>query len=225
MVWNEGRSASEKLRHYLTEATKKSTLPLKVYKETLRSMIREFAQFGYINGDGVFTEVKCFHANPERTIAKLYQENNIILPVITVGQTKIEDDATRRRYKPLIVASTTYDEKTKRAERVVNFVDRPVNITYVVNLWAKYMEDLDQLAEQVRLKFNPSLPFTTPFSTETKAFLADESNNSDIATADREDRLLRKAFTVSVETYLPSPKFKYTSTGEIEELNVEMDLS
>ena len=225
MIESKGRSANEKLRHYLTEATKKSTLPLKVYKETLRSMIREFAQFGYINGDGAFTEVKCFHANPERTIAKLYQENNIILPVITVGQTKIEDDVNRRRYKPLIIASTELDEKKHRAERVIKFADRPVNITYVVNLWAKYMEDLDQLAEQVRLKFNPSLPFITPFSTETKAFLTDEANQSDVATADREDRILRKAFTVSVETYIPSPKFKYTSTGEIEELVLEIDLS
>ena len=155
----------------------------------------------------------------------MFQENNIILPVITVGQTKIDDDTTRRRYKPLIIASKIYNEKIQRSERVIKFVDRPVNITYTVNLWAKYMEDLDQLAEQVRLKFNPSLPFITPFSTKTKAFRTDKANQSDVATADREDRILRKAFTISVETYIPSPKFKYTSTGEIEELVLEIDLS
>ena len=94
---NEGRTANEKLRGYLLEATKKSTLPVKVYKETLRSLIHEFGNFGYINGDGNFTDVKCFHANPERTIAKLYQENNLILPVVTVGQSKVDDDVNRRR--------------------------------------------------------------------------------------------------------------------------------
>lgn len=221
----EGRTASEKIRGYLAKATEKSTLSVKVYKETLRSMIHEFGQFGYINGDGDFTEVKSFHANPERTIAKLYQENNIILPVITVGQNKVEDDISRRRYKPLIVATSYYNEVTNRAERIIGFVDRPVNISYVVSLWAKYMEDLDQLSEQVRLKFNPNLPFVTPFSKETKAFLVDEANLSDVATADREDRLIRKSFTVSVETYIPSPKFKYTSTGKIEELELETYLT
>jgi len=221
----KGRTANEKLRGYLTEATKKSTLPVKIYKETLRSIIHEFGQLGYINGDGDFTDVKCFHANPERTIAKLYQENNIILPVITVGQTKIDDDMKRRRYKPIILANTYYNEETHRAERIISFVDRPVNITYSISLWTKYMEDLDQLSEQVRLKFNPSLFFITPFSKDTKAFLSDETTNSDVTTADREDRLLRKTFTVLVETYIPSPKFKYTSTGKIEELSIEAYLT
>jgi len=221
----EGRTANEKLRGYLMEATKKSTLPVKIYKETLRSLIHEFGNLGYINGDGDFTDVKCFHANPERTIAKLYQENNIILPVITVGQAKIDDDINRRRYKPLIVASKYYNEDTRRAERVISFVDRPVNISYTVSLWTKYMEDLDQLSEQVRLKFNPSLFFITPFSKDTKAFLSDEASNSDVTTSDREDRLLRKSFTILVETYIPSPKFKYTSTGKIEELGVEAYLT
>ena len=221
----EGRSANEKLRGYLMEATKKSTLPAKVYKETLRSLIHEFGNLGYIDAEGNFTDVKCFHANPERTIAKLYQDNNIILPVVTVGQTKIDDDPTRRKYKPIIIASKFYNEETARAERVISFVDRPVNISYGVSIWAKYMEDMDQLAEQVRLKFNPSLFFITPYSKDTKAFLTDEANNSDVTAGDREDRLIRKTFTVSVETYIPSPKFRYTSTGKIEELGVDVHLT
>ncbi len=221
----EGRSANEKLRGYLMEATKKSTLPAKVYKETLRSLIHEFGNLGYIDAEGNFTDVKCFHANPERTIAKLYQENNIILPVVTVGQTKIDDDPTRRKYKPIIIASKFYNNETARAERVISFVDRPVNISYGVSIWTKYMEDMDQLAEQVRLKFNPSLFFITPYSKDTKAFLTDEANNSDVTAGDREDRLIRKTFTVSVETYIPSPKFRYTSTGKIEELGVDVHLT
>jgi len=222
---SNGRSANEKLRGYLLEATQKSTLPVKVYKETLRSLIHEFGNLGYIDPEGDFTEVKCFHANPERTIAKLYQENNLVLPVVTVGQTKIDDDPTRRKYKPIIIASKYFNHETSRAERVISFVDRPVNISYSVSVWTKYMEDLDQLAEQVRLKFNPSMFFVTPYSREAKAFLTDEANNSDVSAGDREDRLLRKTFTVSVETYIPSPKFRYTSTGKIEELGVEVHLT
>ena len=216
----EGRTANDKLRGYLTEATKKSTLPVKVYKETLRSLIHEFGSLGYINGDGNFTTVKCFHANPERAVAKLYQENNLILPVITVGQAKIEDDTNRRRYRPIILASTYYNKDTEKAERVISFMDKPVNISYTVSLWTKYMEDLDQLSEQVRLNFNPSLSFVTPFSENTKAFLSSESSESNLSTSDREDRLIRKNFTILVESYIPSPKFRYTNTGKIEELGV-----
>ena len=141
--------------------------------------------------------------------------------MVTVGQSKVDDDVNRRRYRPIILASTFYNKETERAERIISFMDRPVNISYTVSLWTKYMEDLDQLAEQMRLKFNPSLYFTTPFSESTKAFLSDEASDSNLNTADKEDRLLRKTFTVSVETYIPSPKFRYTNTGKIEELGIE----
>jgi hypothetical protein len=38
----------------------------------------------YIDSELNVVRVKCVHANPERTIAKLKQENNIILPIISI---------------------------------------------------------------------------------------------------------------------------------------------
>ena len=46
--------------------------------------------------------------------------------------------------------------------------------------------------------------------------------NYSFALADREDRILQKTFTISVETYIKSPQYKITSTGKIEEVNAEI---
>ena len=83
------------------------------------------------------------------------------------------------------------------------------------------MEDMDQLAQQIRLRFNPSIQLNTKFSKGSKAFLASETNNYSLQLGDREDRIIKKTFTAAVETYVRSPKYKVTSTGEIEEFNLE----
>jgi hypothetical protein len=121
-----------------------------------------------------------------------------------------------------LIQRTSWNEETQRAERIVSFCDRPVTLQYNLNIWCKYMEDLDQLAQQVRLAFNPSIPLTTEFSKDSQAFLAQEANNYSFALADREDRILQKTFTISVETYIKSPQYKITSTGKIEEVNAEI---
>ena len=56
-----------------------------VYKESLRAMIRIFNELFYINSESRIVNIKCVHANPERTIAKLKQENNIILPIVSIA--------------------------------------------------------------------------------------------------------------------------------------------
>ena len=68
------------------------------------------------------------------------------------------------------------------------------------------------------MKFNPSFDVQTPFTNSLKVFLDDESNNNNITVGDREDRLLRKSFSITTELYIPSPRFKVTSTGRIEKI-------
>jgi hypothetical protein len=53
-----------------------------IYRESLRSMIASFNNIGYMSSEDKWTDIKCIHANAERAIAKLKQENNIILPII-----------------------------------------------------------------------------------------------------------------------------------------------
>ena len=48
-----------------------------------------------------------------------------------------------------------------------------------------------------------------------------EEDVGSVTGADKEDRILKKTMNVVLRTYIPSPKFLYTSTGKIEEFKVE----
>ena len=192
-----------------------------VYRESLRAMISQFSDVGYISSEEKWTDVKCIHANAERAIAKLKQENNIILPILSIGQTTSDNDTDRQRTESLLVNEKYWDKEKHRAIRVLSLAPRAVNVKYQINLWAKYMSDMDQMLEQIRLKFNPEMQVPTEFSTLAKAYLESEDDVGEITVADKADRVLKKTLNIVLRTYIPSPKFLYTSTGEIEEFKIE----
>jgi len=192
-----------------------------IYRESLRAMISEFSDIGYISSEEKWTDVKCIHANAERAIAKLKQENNIILPILSIGQTTSDNDTDRQRTESLLVNEKYWDKDKSRAIRVLSLAPRAVNVKYQLNLWAKYMSDMDQMLEQVRLKFNPEMQVPTEFSTLAKAYLESEDDVGEVTVADKADRILKKTMNIVLRTYIPSPKFLYTSTGMIEEYKIE----
>lgn len=217
-------TSQEYLLDLIQRMDKKSVLPLNGYKEIVRFLLNEFNDLPYLNEEMEIVLSKCRYGNPERTVARLNQEDNMIMPLITVSQNSITESEDRRRYFPVIMNTTYWNEEKKKAERVISLCDRPVTISYNINIWAKYMEDMDQLSQQVRLRFNPSIQLKTRFSKDSKVFLSSETNNYSFSLADREDRVIRKTFTASVETYIRSPKYLVTSTGEIEELNLDAQI-
>lgn len=83
---------------------------------------------------------------------------------------------------------------------------------------------MDQIREYIYFLFNPDLQIITSKNHLTKAFLDEESDSSQISVKDQEDRVLQKKITITVETYIQSPKFLYTSTGKIEELNYDVEI-
>ena len=192
-----------------------------IYRESLRSMIASFSDVGYIDSEEKFNNTKCIHANAERAIAKLNQENNIILPILSVGQTTSDNDTSRQRTESLLVNEKYWDTEKNRAFRILSLVPRAINIKYQLNIWTKYMSDMDQILEQIRLKFHPEMQVPTEFSTLAKAYLDSEDDVGQVTVADKEDRVLKKTLNIILRTYIPSPKFLYTSTGKIEEFKVE----
>tara|TARA_R110000822_G_scaffold104939_4_gene232145 strand:- start:383 stop:943 length:561 start_codon:yes stop_codon:yes gene_type:complete len=184
-------------------------------------MIASFNDVGYIDSEEKFNSIMCIHANAERAIAKLKQENNIILPIISIGQTVSDNDSSRQKTESLLVNEKYWDAKKNKAYRILSLAPRAVNVKYQVNIWTKYMSDMDQILEQIRLKFNPEMQVPTEFSTLAKAYLDSEDDVGQISVADKEDRVLKKTMNIVLRTYIPSPKFLYTSTGKIEEFKVE----
>tara|TARA_R110000868_G_scaffold13711_3_gene63589 strand:- start:18069 stop:18785 length:717 start_codon:yes stop_codon:yes gene_type:complete len=196
----------------------------KTHKEILRKLISTFGSLYYMDGNNTPIKIKCFHANPERAISKFFSGKNITLPVLTISETLTAPDEARRRYSPILVHEKYWDSNKTRAIRVLSLSPRPVNITYNINIWTKYKQDMDQIRETIFFLFNPDLEVDTKQSSITKAFINAESEASRVEVPDAEDRLIKKSIAITVETYIPSPKFLYTSTGMIETYNYEVEI-
>lgn len=195
------------------------------YKEILRALENIFGSLSYIDGNNNIKEIKCFHGNPERVIAKLKQESTIILPLISITKIKSNNSDERRRYTPILMHDKYWSHKKQRAVRIISLSPRPVTVEYAINIWSKFREDMDQIEEQIFAFFNPDLLIPTSFSTSNKAFLIDEEDKSELIVVDTSDRLLKKSILIEVQGYINNPKFRVTDTGKIEEFHVETEVS
>lgn len=222
---SHGRSAQEIMRGYILEASKANQVSPRVYRDVLRSVISSFGNLYYLDGDNKTKRVLADHANAERTIGKKFKENSIVLPYITVGQVGSESDPNKQRYDNILIQTRSWNEDIQKAERIIKLADVPVKVTYSINVWTKYMSDMDQLTESIRLKFNPGTNLKTWFSDSVKCFLVSEDDTSSLNVPDKEERLIRKSFRASAEFYIPSPTFKVTSTGRIEKVVNEVWVS
>ena len=193
------------------------------YKELLRSLLSDI-KLSYIDDQGDHKVLKLHHGKQERMVAKKFQENNIILPYATIYQNGIEEDTKRRRTGDTLVYSTVWDEDEQRAKRVVSIADVPVKAKYSLNVWSKYISHIDQISSRLRSYFNPNLNLRLKNNLIAVSFLSAEEDESKIEVNDKEDRLIRKNFTIEVQGYIPSPKFLLTNTGKIERViqNIEI---
>lgn len=195
------------------------------YRDYTEFIINKMNTLSTINDEGEAIKINAFFANPERAVAKIKEDRNLVLPLISVAIDDIAEDIDRRRTSNNIEIETRWDKGSNRAIRVVSRAPKPINLSFTVNVWAKYVEDMNQAVEGIMLMFNPSLNFKTSKSILTKAFIDRVSDISVMSASDREDRVVRKSITVRAEAYLTYPKYQVTSTGKIEVLNTEWDVS
>lgn len=211
---------SNKVLKEIAEKTNssKGMFSQKVFKDTLRFLISTFGKTHYVDRNNNSIQVKCFHANQERAVAKTTTGDNVTLPIITIKEDSSTESSERRRYSPILLHENYWHKIQQRAIRTLSFAPTPLDITYNINIWAKYKEDMDQIREYIFTLFNPDLEIETKFNTVTKSFIVSESPVEQDEAEDTQDRVLKKSITIKVETYIPSPKFLYTSTGKIEKL-------
>ena len=209
------------IRNRIVDLTTTKLLPVidNVYKESLRSMLHVFGNIYYIDGNSNRIKVKCSHGNPERIAGRLKADNTLILPMITIVEAGTQSDPERMRYQN-IVSETHFDTKKLRATRILSLPPRPVNISYDINIWCKFKADMDMIRSSIFSLFSPDLNIETQFSVHNKAFINSEQDIGSITAADTGDRIIQKSINVTLETYIPSPKFFFTNTGEIHEFKV-----
>jgi hypothetical protein len=218
------KRADQYVRELIYRTNKRQHNITSFYSEQLRNIITLFNDIVVRMPDMSIRTVKCIPGSPERSIGKLNRDNLIILPVISVEQISTSTEGLPSKYRPLVVAETFWDSNKQRAIRVVSLSPKAVEVTYTISVWSKFKEDQDQITEQIQRMFNPSLESNTPFTDFAQITLSREENMSTTEAGDGDDRILNKAFTINVQTFLPSPKFLMTSTGKIEDIYLEGDI-
>ena len=213
------------VRNRIVDLTTTKLLPVidNVYKESLRSMLHVFGNIYYIDGNSNRIKVKCSHGNPERIAGRLKADNPLILPMLTIVEAGTQSDPERMRYQN-IVSETHFDKNKLRATRILSLPPRPVNISYDINIWCKFKADMDMIRSSIFSLFSPDLNIETQFSVHNKAFINSEQDVGSVTAADTGDRILQKTINVTLETYIPSPKFFFTNTGEIKEFKFNTTL-
>ncbi len=194
-----------------------------IYKDCLRFLLNKFGDLSYFDGKGDAIKIKCYHANAERAVGIIFKESTIVLPVLSIAENSTKATEDRRRYDSILVNESYWHPKYQRAIRVVSLPPRPITISYSLNIWSYYKNDLDQVREMIFSMFNPDLNVTIGENFYTKIFIDSEEDSSELKVQDQEDRLLQKTINLTLETAVPSPKFLYTSTGKIEKIKFELD--
>ena len=209
------------LRNKVVELTTARSAPEidNLYKESLRALLNIMGNLYHIDGNRNRIQVKCSHGNPERIVSRLRADNTLILPLMTLNETATANADDRRRTHSVIISEKAWDAKKRRATRVLYVAPRPVTLTYEINIWAKYKSDMDMLRSSIYSLFSPDMNVRTKFSDYNKAFISSERDTGSLVAGDTQDRIIKKSITISLETYLPSPKFQVTNTGEITPAN------
>lgn len=92
------------VRKLMVEANRTSRPSISnVYKQYLKSLINIFSSFSYINSEQDKVGVDCIFGGQERAIAKKFEEQNIILPILSIVQTTTAEDMKRGRYSSVVL--------------------------------------------------------------------------------------------------------------------------
>ena len=83
---------------------------------------------------------------------------------------------------------------------------------------------MNQITEQLMLKFNPSVAVSTSFGDDFEIFIEDVSDMSDLTPGDKQDRVIRRSVKVTAKGYIPSRTYRFTNTGQIEEFLIEAEV-
>ena len=176
-----------------------------------------------LDGQDQRVKVPVMYANPERAIAKVKEDRNLKLPLMSIAIGDIEENLKARRPDLQLTHYKFFDVEKQRAYRVIKKASKAVSLQFQLTFWTKYTEDMNQIIEAVQMLFQPSLALPTPHEKENKAFLLDILDMSSVQASDKQDRTLRKRATVRVEAYIPGREYLYSNTGRIKEfINTEI---
>lgn len=194
------------------------------YRSFTRRLKELLGDFQVLKGDDTLRTIEIIYANPERAVAKITEDKTTILPLLSLQFDGINIDSLRRKPLEALVEKRFWDAERQRAVRYMALAPVAANIEFSINIWGKYVEEVNQLTEQILLRFRPNMPIDIREDEIYQAFIRDVSDNAELIVKDQEDRLVKRSVRFEVQSYIPSQVFRFTNTGEIRTLNYEVYL-
>jgi hypothetical protein len=204
------------------------------YSKSIRgcdeAMVDLFNNVVVLDEDGKAHKVPIIWGTQERAVAWMLQDNTkkdgslvvdrIRLPMMAIYSSGMEFDQTRYTYHQAIDYLRDFSGKPgfhakERYEKDTIFGmarGMPINKTYTLMVWTMYMEDVDQILEQIVLKFSPVAYIRVRgIRWETVVTLDSIANNLDYEPGDQSQRVIKYEFNLTARAYIPQPMVRKKS--------------
>jgi hypothetical protein len=194
------------------------------------AMVDLFNNIVVLDEDGKAHKVPIIWGTQERAVAWMLQDNTkkdgslvverIRLPMMAIYSSGMEFDQTRYTYHKALDYLRDYSDKPgmyakERYEKDTVFgmtKGLPINKTYTLMVWTMYMEDVDQIIEQIVLKFSPVAYIRVRgIRWETVVSLDSIANNVDYEPGDQNQRVIKYEFNLTAQAYIPQPMVRKKS--------------
>ncbi len=203
------------------------------------AMLDLFRNIMVIDEEGKAHIVPIIWASQEKAVDAILQDNvrkdnslvvdRIRLPTLAIWNAGITQDLQRFTYQKAYSllrwmnseGLPGFTTQEKYPKDTVFGVTRglPINVTYTLYIWTLYEEDMNQILEQVLLKFSPVAYLQVKgVYWEVIVTLDGTANNIDLEPGDMKIRVLKYQINMTVKTYIPQPIYR------IKDLPVEASL-
>ena len=113
------------------------------YRVFTRRIKELFGKFQVVKGDDTLRTVEIIYANPERAIAKIMEGKSTQLPLLSLQLDGIEVALDRRKPMEALVEKKFWIPDQQRAVRYMALAPVAANLSFAVNVWGKYVEDVN----------------------------------------------------------------------------------
>jgi hypothetical protein len=200
------------------------------YSKSIRgcdeAMLDLFNNVSVIDEDGKAHKVPIIWGTQEKAVAWILQDNTrkdgslvverIRLPAMAIYGSGIDFDQSRYTYHRALDylrqlrpdGKPGFTTKEKYERDTIFGISRgvPVNKSYTLLIWTMFMEDIDQILEQIFLKFSPVAYISVRgVQWETIVKLDSVANNVDYEPGDQNQRIIKYEINLTAQTYIPQP--------------------
>lgn len=196
----------------------------KALRGTDEAVMDLFRNIVVLDEDGKAHRVPIIWGTQEKAVAAIVQDNvrkdnslvvdRIRLPILAIHSQDYQFNQARYVYHQALdyhrdsngKPGLTYKEKHNRDTIFGRANGMPIDITYSLYAWTMYIEDMNQILEQIILKFSPvAYIVVRGVVWEIQVKLDSIANNLEIEPGDQAVRVIKFQFNLTAETYIPQP--------------------